>query len=77
VDGYFKDKVFLNYLNELMLEAIDSLEELLINEGKIEFEYLDRINKDNFGVPKSSMHIPWLRKAKRQSKFINFDSVYF
>jgi hypothetical protein len=71
VEGYFKDRVFINYLNELILEAIDTFEELLIKEAKIKVEYFDE------HLPFWAQQIPWLKKAKRQSKFINFDSIYF
>jgi len=71
VEGYFKDKVFLNYLNELILEAIDIFEEVLIKEAKIKVAFFDE------HLPFWARQIPWLRKAKRQSKFINMDSIYY
>lgn len=41
VEGYFIDKVFINYLNELILEAIDIFEDILIREAKIKVAFFD------------------------------------
>jgi len=41
VEGYFKDRVFMNYLNELILEAIDIFEDVLIREAKIKVAFFD------------------------------------
>lgn len=41
VEGYFIDKVFINYLNELILEAIDIFEDVLIRDAKIKVAFFD------------------------------------
>jgi hypothetical protein len=71
VEGYFRDRVFLNYLNEMILEAIDIFEDLLIRKGNIKVAFFDE------HVPYWARQIPFLKKAKRQSKFINMDNIYF
>jgi hypothetical protein len=59
VEGYFKDRVFINYLNEMILEAIDTFEDLLIRKGNIKVAFFDE------HVPFWAKQIPWLKKAKR------------
>jgi hypothetical protein len=59
VEGYFKDRVFMNYLNELILEAIDIFEDVLIREAKIKVAFFDE------HLPFHARQIPWLKKAKR------------
>ena len=71
MDGYFQDNVILNYLNEMILEAIDVFEKMLINKANINEILLD----EHF--PYHMRLIPWYRQAKRMSKFINMDSIYF
>ena len=59
VEGYFRDRVFLNYLNEMILEAIDIFEDLLIRKGNIKVAFFDE------HVPYWARQIPFLKKAKR------------
>ena len=59
VEGYFKDRVFMNYLNELILESIDIFEQILIEEAKIKVAFFDE------HLPFWARQIPWLKKAKR------------
>jgi len=46
VEGYFDDKVFLNYLNELILEALDLFERVLIDTKMHKEVYFEE-------------HVPW------------------
>lgn len=59
VEGYFNDRVFLNYVNEMILEAIDIFEDLLIRKGNIKEAFFDE------HVPFWARQIPFLKKAKR------------
>ena len=59
VEGYFRDRVFLNYLNEMIREAIDIFEDLLIRKGNIKVAFFDE------HVPYWARQIPFLKKAKR------------
>ena len=59
VQGYFDDRVFLNYVNEMILESIDTFEELLVRKGNIKQAFFDE------HVPFWARQIPFLFKAKR------------
>jgi len=72
IDAYFKDKVILNYLNELVLKAIALFEKVLIDKAPIKEAYFT----DN--IPKlATVNYPFLVKAYRMRKFIDMDSIYF
>lgn len=51
--------MFLNYVNEMILESIDTFEDLLIKKGDIKVAFFDE------HVPYWARQIPFLKKAKR------------
>jgi hypothetical protein len=55
----------------MILESIDIFEDLLVKKGNIKQAFFDE------HVPFWAKQIPFLFKAKRQSKFINMDNIYF
>ena len=72
IDGYFREKVFMNYLNEMILKAITLFEKILVDKAKIKDAYFT----DN--IPKlAKVSYPFLVKAYRMRKFIDMDSIYF
>lgn len=71
VESYFNDKVILNYLNEMVLTSIETFERVLIEKGGIKEAFFD----EHF--PEHMAKVPWLRKLKRMSKFIDMDNIYF
>lgn len=71
IDQYFKDKSMLNYLNMVILEAMQTFETFLIETGKIrEVFFTDK-------VPYDARFVPQLMKAKRMMNFLDMDSIYF
>lgn len=61
----------MNYLNEMIVEALQTFETFLIKTGEIrEVFFTDQ-------VPYDARQIPELAKAKRLMKFIDMDSIYF
>jgi len=71
VEQGFKDRLYLNYLNELILAAAQTFETLMVEEGDIKDAFFEE------HVPFLQRKIPHLRVAKRIQKFLNMDSVYF
>ena len=71
LNAYFENRVILNYLNEMILEAIDIFETVLVQKADIKEAFFD----EHF--PYHIRLIPWYRKAKRMSKFIGMDQIYF
>lgn len=71
VEQGFKDRLYLNYLNELILEAIQTFESLMVSEGDIKDAFFEE------HVPYHARKIPSLRVAKRMQKFLSMDSIYF
>lgn len=71
VERGFKDRSYLNYLNELILEAIQIFETLMVEEGEIKDAFFEE------HVPYHARKIPHLRVAKRMQKFLSMDSIYF
>ena len=71
IKQYFEDRIILNYLNELLLEASSIFEEMLISKAGIKEAFFDE------HIPYWSRQIPNLKKAKRMVKFINMDNVYY
>ena len=71
IEGYFVDRVILNYLNEMIIGAIEKFEALLIKEGNIKEAYFDEHLSHHERV------IPFLKKAKRISKFIDMNNIYY
>ena len=71
VESYFKDRAILNYLNEMILEAIDTFESLLIRRGRIKEVYFDEHFSNEL------RDLPILRRVRRLSKFINMDSIFY
>ena len=71
MNKFFEDKMIHNYLNELILEAIDIFETVVIEKAGIKEAFFD----EHF--PYHIRFIPWYRKAKRMSKFIGMDQIYF
>lgn len=71
VKQYFDDRIILNYLNELLLEASSVFEEVLIKKANIKEAFFDE------HIPFWSRQIPNLKKAKRMVKFINMDNIYY
>ena len=50
VESYFTDKVINNYLNELILTAIETFESLLIRRGNIKEVYFDEHLNEDIGL---------------------------
>lgn len=71
VEQGFKDRSYLNYLNEVILAAIQTFESLMIDDGEIKDAFFEE------HVPYPARKIPDLRIAKRMQKFLGLDSVYF
>lgn len=59
VEQGFADRLYLNYLNELILEAIQTFESLMVEEGDIKDAFFEE------HVPYHARKIPHLRVAKR------------
>ena len=52
IDAYFKDHTILNYLNEMIVEALQMFETFLIDTGKIKDRFfIDNVPYDNRYVP--------------------------
>ena len=63
--------MILNYLNEMILQAFDVFEGMLMYEyGHRDAYFFDR-------VPKRMRLNPVLNNAKRAMKWLNMDSIYF
>ena len=58
IKQYFEDRIILNYLNELLLEASSIFEEMLINKAGIKEAFFDQ------HIPYWSRQNPNLNKAK-------------
>lgn len=71
INGYFQDKVILNYLNLLILESIKTFEQMLIDQGEIKEAFFDE------HLASQERLVPFLRKAKRLAKFIDMNNIYF
>jgi len=71
VEQGFRDRSYLNYLNEVILAAIQTFETLMVEDGGIKDAFFEE------HVPYYSRKIPHLRVAKRMQKFLNMDSMYY
>ena len=71
IEKYFQDRVFLNYLNELILAAIQTFETLMVEEGDIKDAFFEE------HVPYHARKMPNLRVAKRMQKFLSMDNIYY
>lgn len=71
IDSYFVDRVILNYLNQLVVEAINRFEQLMIKEAGIKEVWFDEHLSHHERI------VPFLRKAKRIAKFIDLDNIYY
>ena len=63
VDGYFRDRVFLNFLNELITSEYENFEEMMRSEVGINDAWFG----DN--VPSHMRDHPFLKRAKRLQKW--------
>lgn len=59
VEQGFKDRSYLNYLNEVILAAIQTFESLMVEDGEIKDAFFEE------HVPYHARKIPHLRIAKR------------
>ena len=61
----------MNYINELILKAIETFEDLLVREGGIKDAYFTE------HIPKLAKSMPFMYRAYRSRKFIDMDQIYF
>jgi hypothetical protein len=71
IEGYFEDKVFLNYINEMMVKQFDDLEYVITHQ----LNFSDLYYRDR--VPVGFRVIPPFNKARRNAEFIEVDAFYF
>ena len=71
IQNYFEERVFLNYLNELILKAIETFEDLLVKKGGIKDAYFTE------HIPKYAKSMPFMYRAYRSKKFIDMDVIYY
>lgn len=71
VKMYFDERMILNYLNELVLKAIETFEDLLVKEGGIKDAYFTE------NIPKYAKSMPFMYRAYRSKKFIDMDVIYY
>lgn len=67
VKEYFDQRVILNYINELILKAIETFEDLLVREAGIKDAYFTE------HIPKLAKSMPFMYRAYRSRKFIDMD----
>lgn len=71
VEEGFRDRSYLNYLNEIILKAYETFEKLMVSDGNIKETYFEE------HVPFRLRKIPGLVQAKRMQKFLDMDNIYF
>jgi hypothetical protein len=71
VKKYFDERVILNYINELILKAIETFEDLLVKQGGINDAYFTE------GISKLAKSMPFMYRAYRSRKFIDMDQIYY
>jgi hypothetical protein len=67
VQQYFEQRVILNYINELILKAIETFEDFLVKEAGIKDAYFTEY------IPKLAKSMPFMYRAYRSRKFIDMD----
>jgi len=67
VKSFFDDRVILNYINELILKAIELFEDLLVKEGGINDAFFTE------HIPKLAKSMDFMYRAYRSRKFIDMD----
>jgi hypothetical protein len=71
VKQYFDERIILNYINELILKAIETFEDLLVKQGGIVDAYFTE------GISKLAKSMPFMYRAYRSRKFIDMDQIYY
>jgi len=72
IEGYFQDKVFLNYLNELVIHGAQLFEKVLIERAGVRQAYFTQVVGKH-----EERNLPFMAKALRAARFLDLDSIYF